>query len=55
MERALYLRDELLSTATEHKSACLGSRAIFEKVEALSSDLSLVERTTGTEMFRLNI
>lgn len=55
VERALNLGDELLSTTSEDKSAGLGGGAALKEVEALATDLSLVEGLACAEMLGVDV
>lgn len=55
VQTALHLGNELLGTATQHQGAGLSSGAVGEYVEALSTNLALLEGSAGTEVALLDI
>ena len=55
VQTALHLGNKLLSATTQHQSTSLGTRALGEKVEALSTYLALLERAAGTQVAVLDV
>lgn len=55
VQTALHLGNKLLSTSAQDESAGLGGRALGEEVEALSTDLTLLEDTASTQVALLDV